>query len=106
MRTLVIVSGTVPSRPDEAASHPATELPSTDLPMVPFAAAGMVAWAIATVAVLPFRERHGSWFWICVAGFLWGIPGLLVMIRHDANRRRRLAATGTSAPGEDPEGQP
>jgi hypothetical protein len=68
------------------------ELPSTDLPMVPFAVTGMVIWAIAIVVVLPFRETHESWFWICVAGFLWGIPGLLAMIRHDANRRRRRAA--------------
>jgi hypothetical protein len=57
--------------------------------MVPFAVAGLVAWAIALLVVLPFRHSHESWLWICVAGLLWGIPGLLFMIRHDAIRRRR-----------------
>ena len=60
-----------------------------DPPMVPFAIGGMVVWFVAVLAMLPLRDTHGSWFWICVAGFLWGIPGLAVMIRHDANRRRR-----------------
>lgn len=65
-----------------------------DPPMVPFAVGGLVAWAVAGLALLPFRERlsdagHGSWLGICLAGFLFGIPGLLVMLRHDANRRRR-----------------
>jgi hypothetical protein len=63
--------------------------------MVPFALGGMAVWLIAAVAVLPFRDTHDDWFGICVAGFLWGIPGLLAMIRHDANRRR---ATQNAAP--------
>jgi hypothetical protein len=29
--------------------------------------------------------------WTCLAGVLLGIPGLLTMLRHDANRRRRRA---------------
>ena len=33
------------------------------------------------------------WFDICVAGFLLGIPGLLTMIVHDRNRKRRRALT-------------
>lgn len=60
-----------------------------DPPMVPFALGGMAAWLVALLVVLPFRDTHESWFWICVAGFLWGIPGLLTMIRYDARRRRR-----------------
>jgi hypothetical protein len=61
-----------------------------DPPMVPFALAGMAAFAVAGLAVLLFHGRS-QWWWICVAGFLAGIPGLLTMLRHDANRRRRRA---------------
>ncbi|WP_346776001.1 DUF2530 domain-containing protein [Micromonospora sp. HNM0581] len=68
-----------------------------DPPMVPFALAGMAAWAVAGLALLFFHDRlvatgHEDWLWICLAGFLWGFPGLAVMMRHDANRRRRRAA--------------
>ncbi|NGM12537.1 DUF2530 domain-containing protein [Verrucosispora sp. CWR15] len=68
-----------------------------DPPMVPFALAGMAAWAVAGLVLLLLRDRlvaagHENWLWICLAGFLWGFPGLAVMMRHDANRRRRRAA--------------
>jgi hypothetical protein len=61
-----------------------------DPPMVPFALGGMAAFAVATVLLLLLHGRT-EWVWICVAGFLLGIPGLLTMFRHDANRRRRRA---------------
>jgi hypothetical protein len=62
--------------------------------MVPFAVAGLVGWAVAGLVLLPFRgwlaaHGHTDWLWICLAGFLLGLPGLAVMLRHDANRRRR-----------------
>jgi hypothetical protein len=65
--------------------------------MVPFALGGMAAWAVAGLGLLAFRDElaangHEHWLKICLAGFLLGIPGLLVMLRHDANRRRRRAA--------------
>ncbi|MDM4722226.1 DUF2530 domain-containing protein [Micromonospora sp. WMMA1363] len=65
-----------------------------DPPMVPVALAGMAAWAVAGLALLLFRDRlvasgQENWLWTCLAGFLWGFPGLAVMLRHDANRRRR-----------------
>jgi hypothetical protein len=63
-----------------------------DPPMVPFALGGMAAFAIAGVIVL-IAGGPDEWRWICLAGFLWGIPGLLTMLRHDANRRRRRALT-------------
>jgi uncharacterized protein DUF2530 len=64
-----------------------------DPPMVPFAVAGMVVWAVVGLVVLLFfREGHENWLWTCLAGFLLGFPGLAVMIRHDANRRARRAA--------------
>lgn len=64
--------------------------------MVPFAVAGMAAFAVAGIVLLFFREwlaahGHTNWLWICLSGFLIGLPGLLTMIRHDANRRRRRA---------------
>ncbi|MDT4986800.1 MAG: hypothetical protein QOI74_894 [Micromonosporaceae bacterium] len=73
-----------------------------DPPMVPFALAGIVIWALAGLVLLPFRATldahgHGNWLAICLAGFLWGFPGLATMIRHDANRRRRKAAQHAAA---------
>jgi hypothetical protein len=71
--------------------------------MVPFAVGGMIAWAIAGLVLLPFRHSlathgHGTWLWICLAGFLWGFPGLITMLRHDHNRRRRRAAAAPAEP--------
>ncbi|MFX0595089.1 DUF2530 domain-containing protein [Melissospora conviva] len=67
-----------------------------DPPMVPFAVAGLVLWAIAGLVLFASRDwlvaqGHENWLWICLAGFLIGFPGLAVMLRHDANRRRRRA---------------
>lgn len=64
--------------------------------MLPFAVAGMAAFAVAGVVLLLFRgwlaaNGHTDWLWICLSGFLIGIPGLITMTRHDANRRRRRA---------------
>jgi Protein of unknown function (DUF2530) len=61
-----------------------------DPPMVPFALGGMAAFAVAGLVLLAVGGHH-NWLWICLAGFLSGIPGLLTMLRHDANRRRRRA---------------
>ena len=58
--------------------------------MVPFALGGMGAFALAGVALL-IAGAPERWLWICLAGFLAGIPGLITMLRHDANRRRRRA---------------
>jgi hypothetical protein len=65
-----------------------------DPPMVPFAVGGLAAWAVAGVVLLSLRDRlaeqgHTNWLWISLAGFLLGLPGLAVMIRHDAGRQRR-----------------
>ncbi|HET9516985.1 MAG TPA: DUF2530 domain-containing protein [Actinoplanes sp.] len=66
--------------------------------MVPFALAGMAVFALAGLIGLAFRDRlaehgHLNWLWICVAGFLIGIPGLLTMRRHDRHRAARRALT-------------
>jgi hypothetical protein len=63
--------------------------------MVPFAVAGIVAWAVAGLVLLIFfrgwldDHGHENWLWTCLAGFLIGFLGLAVMIRHDAGTRRR-----------------
>jgi len=69
--------------------------------MVPFAVAGLVCWGVAGLVLLPFRATldahgHGNWLAICLAGFLWGFPGVAVMIRHDRRRRRRRAQESAS----------
>jgi hypothetical protein len=64
------------------------ELRPIDLPMVPFAVAGLIIWALAGLVLLA-ADAPGNWIRICVAGFLIGLPGLVTMIRHDANRRAR-----------------
>lgn len=69
--------------------------PVLDPPMVPFAVAGLVIWAVAGLVLYAFchdwlvATHRENWLHICLAGFLVGIPGLITMIRHDANRRRR-----------------
>jgi len=70
------------------AKKPRPEPP--DPPMLPFALGGTAAFALAGVILL-LTGAPESWLWICLAGVLWGIPGTLTMLRHDARRRRRRA---------------
>lgn len=67
-----------------------------DPPMVPFAVAGIAIWAAAGLVTLAVDRP--AWAQICLAGALWGIPGLLVMLRHDANRRRRRVQADSTSP--------
>jgi hypothetical protein len=67
-----------------------------DPPMVPFVLVGMGIWALLALLLLPFRDQlaangHGDWIRICVAGLLVALPGLVLMIIHDRNRKRRRA---------------
>jgi hypothetical protein len=74
-------------------TEPTSEKPRIeplDPPMVPFALAGMAAFAVTGVIVL-LAQGPTQWRWVCLAGVLTGIPGLLTMLRHDRNRRRRRA---------------
>lgn len=55
--------------------------------MVPFAVVGMAIWAGLGLAF--WAGGRTWWAQICLAGLIWGVPGLLVMLRHDANRGAR-----------------
>ena len=82
-----------------SAPKPLRQLEPPDLPMVPFALAGLAIWAVLGLVMLAFRSTldahgHGNWITICLAGFLIGLPGLATMMVHDRNRRRRREAAG------------
>jgi len=62
-----------------------------DPPMVPFAVGGIVLWLVAALILL-IVKGHDSWLQICLAGALWGLPGLATMLVHDRNRKRRHAS--------------
>jgi len=56
-------------------------------------AVGTVLWFVAFVVLLPFygwlgRHDHRLWLWTCLAGWLLGLAGSLLMLRH-----RRLGRT-------------
>lgn len=62
--------------------------------MTPFAIAGTALWALAGLVLLPFSttlaaDGHTWWLWTCVAGFVSGLVGTAVMVRHDRRRRQR-----------------
>ena len=60
--------------------------------MVPFALGGMAGFAVAALIVW-LSGGPDRWLWICLAGFISGIPGLLTMIVHDRHRKSRRALT-------------
>ena len=60
--------------------------------MVPFALAGVAAFAVALlVTVLAGAPR--DWIEVSLASLIWGVPGTLTMVLHDRNRKRRRALT-------------
>jgi hypothetical protein len=50
--------------------------------------AGMAAWVLAFLVLLPFRDGHGLWLQTCAVGFGLGFLGL-VLSRNRRVRRRR-----------------
>jgi hypothetical protein len=86
-----------PTTDSPATAPQAPPVAALDPPMVPFAVAGTVAWALAGLALLLIsgplgRHVDDRWLWMCLAGVLFGFLGLAVMLRHDRNRARRRAA--------------
>ncbi len=63
-----------------------------DPPMVPFALAGVAAFAVALL-VTWLADAPAHWVEVSLAGLIWGIPGTLTMVVHDRNRKRRRALT-------------
>ena len=66
--------------------------------MVPFALVGIAIWAVLGLVLLVFHHwvtthGHTNWLWTCLAGVLWGLPGLYVVWRHDRHRAQRLGAS-------------
>lgn len=50
-------------------------------------AVGTAIWFVAFVALLPFygwlgRHDHRIWLWTCLAGWILGIIGWSIMMRH------------------------
>ncbi|WP_229071920.1 DUF2530 domain-containing protein [Actinoplanes sp. DH11] len=60
--------------------------------MVPFALAGVAAFAVALL-VTWLADAPAHWVEVSLAGLIWGIPGTLTMVVHDRNRKRRRALT-------------
>jgi hypothetical protein len=50
-------------------------------------AVGTALWFVAFVVLLPFygwlgRHHHRIWLWTCLAGWILGIIGWSIMLRH------------------------
>ena len=73
-------------------TEPKPRVEPLDPPMVPFAVAGMAAFAVAAL-IIWLANGPDRWLAVCGTGVLVGIPGLVTMIVHDRNRRRRRALT-------------
>ncbi|WP_305787865.1 DUF2530 domain-containing protein [Symbioplanes lichenis] len=69
--------------------------------MVPFAIGGMLAFAVAAL-ICWLAGAPDLWWQTGVAGVIVGIPGLITMLRHDANRRRRRALSHPEFTVDDP----
>jgi hypothetical protein len=62
---------------------------------------GTALWAVAFFVLLPFRDRLEAagtdwWLWVCVTGFLLGLPGIwYVRRRRAAYRQARRELQGS-----------
>ncbi|MBB2945128.1 hypothetical protein FB565_004861 [Actinoplanes lutulentus] len=63
-----------------------------DPPMLPFALAGVAAFAVALL-VTWLAGAPDHWVEITFAGLIWGIPGTLTMVVHDRGRKHRRVLT-------------
>ena len=53
---------------------------------------GTLLWFVAFVVLLPFyswlgRHDHRIWLWTCLAGWILGLIGLAIMMRHRSQGR-------------------
>ena len=75
------------------------EVKPLDLSGIPTVITGIIAWAVAFVVVLIFRDELKKdglewWLWVTIAGFGLGLIGLVYC-------RRRWAAIQAEQQGED-----
>jgi hypothetical protein len=68
-----------------------TQVKPLEVRMVPVALIGIGVWAVLGLLLLIFHDwvtthGHTRWLWTCLAGVLWGLPGLYVVWRHDRRR--------------------
>ncbi|MGH8879102.1 MAG: DUF2530 domain-containing protein [Stackebrandtia sp.] len=68
--------------------------PAANLPMTPLAVGGTVLWLVAAGILSLFSQEladSGRSWWIDCAwfGVALGVPGTVVMVLHDRNRKRR-----------------
>jgi hypothetical protein len=57
-------------------------------------AVGTAIWFVGFVALLPFyewlgRHDHRIWLWTCLAGWVLGLIGLPIVLRHRGRGRTR-----------------
>lgn len=97
-RTLVCVPAA--DQPDQPRVAP------LDPPMLPFAIAGTVAWAVLGLILLAahdwVREHgHNDWLWTCLAGVLLGLLGTVLMALRERRRRTRRDHASRDQLGSD-----
>jgi hypothetical protein len=66
--------------------------PAVEINVRRIVAVGTAIWFVAFVVLLPFydwlgRHDHRIWLWTCLAGWVLGLIGLLIMRRHRAEGR-------------------
>ncbi len=66
----------------ELVTPPAAQINARRIVMI-----GTALWFVAFVVLLPFwtwlgRHDHRVWLWTCLAGWVLGLVGLAIMMRH------------------------
>jgi hypothetical protein len=82
--------------------HLLADIAPLDVTGVRTVTVGLIAWAVAFVALLPFYDTlrdHGDvwWLWTCVAGFGLGLFG------REYCKRREVRLVEVEAGGERPD---
>lgn len=75
-----------------AATRQLVSPPAVEINVRRIVAVGTGIWFVAFVVLLPLygwlgHHDHHSWLWICLAGWVLGLIGLVIMRRHRAQGR-------------------
>ena len=73
------------------------ELQAVDVDGVAATTIGTIVWAVAFLILLPFRsdleaDGRGDWLWICLAGIVGGLYGIVYCRRRRASMARARGA--------------